>query len=149
TETWRRELGPNYEEIHATWINRIGNLTVTGYNSTYSNASFERKLSMDNGFNRSPYRINEFIRNQERWGAEQIEARTHELASTALEYWKFPETDFEPPAVVLPTEPLGTDTSFRHRVVVAYEFGDVKETVRSWSDMLPRIIRILLEQYRT
>lgn len=149
SESWRRELGPDHAEVHATWLNRIGNLTITGYNSTYSNASFERKLSMDNGFNRSPYRINEFIRNQQHWGAKQIEDRTHELAGTALEYWRFPETSFEPPAVVLPTEPLGTDTDFRGRVIVAYEFGDVKETVSSWSDMLPRVMKILMEQYRT
>lgn len=149
TEAWRRELGPDHEEVHATWLNRIGNLTVTGYNSSYSNASFERKLSMENGFNRSPYRINEFIRNQDRWSAEQISARTNELAAMALDYWKYPETDFKPPAVVLPTEPLGTDTDFRGRVVVAYEFGEVKETVGSWTEMIPRIIRLLLEQYRS
>lgn len=148
TESWRRELGPDHDEIHSTWINRIGNLTVSGYNSAYSNSSFDRKLAMENGFRSSPYRINEFIRNQHHWGAEQIESRTHQLADAALSYWAFPETDFEPPAVVLPTEPLGTDTSFNRRVLVAYEFGDVKETVKSWSEMLPRVVSLLLEQHR-
>lgn len=149
TDAWRQELGPNHEEIHAKWINRIGNLTVTGYNSSYSNASFGRKLSMENGFDRSPYRINDFIRNQTRWGAEEIEERSNQLSNIALDYWRFPETNFEPPAVVLPTEPLGTDTSFQGRQIVAYEFNDVKETVVSWSDMLAKVLRVLAEQYRT
>lgn len=36
TPEWKRDLGPEYERIHETWLHRLGNLTVTGYNSSYS-----------------------------------------------------------------------------------------------------------------
>src|SRR5699024_5243846 len=40
TKQWREDLGPDYEEIHSVWVNRLANLTITGYNSEYSNRSF-------------------------------------------------------------------------------------------------------------
>lgn len=149
SETWRRELGPDHEDVHATWINRIGNLTITGYNSTYYNAPFSRKLEMDNGFRKSPYRLNEYIRTQQHWGADQMAERTRILSDTALDYWWFPTTSFEPPAVVLPTEPLSRDTVFRGRAIVAFEFLDAKETVASWVEMITRLMRFIAEQYRS
>lgn len=30
---WFKELGDNAEEIHEKWIHKLGNLTITGYNS--------------------------------------------------------------------------------------------------------------------
>lgn len=36
-EVWRRDLGENYAQIHERWVDRIANLTLTAYNSAYSN----------------------------------------------------------------------------------------------------------------
>ncbi|GAA9450168.1 hypothetical protein BTM440_07880 [Helicobacter pylori] len=43
TEEWERDLGENFQEIHNKYLNTIGNLTLTGYNSKYSNKSFQEK----------------------------------------------------------------------------------------------------------
>ncbi|GAA9144743.1 hypothetical protein HpHA175_12840 [Helicobacter pylori] len=43
TEEWERDLGENFQEIHDKYLNTIGNLTLTGYNSEYSNKSFQEK----------------------------------------------------------------------------------------------------------
>ncbi len=40
TEEWERDLGENFQEIHNKYLHTIGNLTLTGYNSDYSNKSF-------------------------------------------------------------------------------------------------------------
>ncbi|TVS26088.1 HNH endonuclease [Corynebacterium sanguinis] len=40
SNAWREELEPDAEAIHRTWVKRIANLTITGYNSQYSNSSF-------------------------------------------------------------------------------------------------------------
>ncbi len=43
TEEWERDLGENFQEIHDKYLHTIGNLTLTGYNSEYSNKSFQEK----------------------------------------------------------------------------------------------------------
>ncbi|GAA8457644.1 hypothetical protein KKKH21_07980 [Helicobacter pylori] len=43
TEEWKRDLGENFKEIHNKYLHTIGNLTLTGYNSEYSNKSFQKK----------------------------------------------------------------------------------------------------------
>ena len=40
---WKNELGESYQEIHANYLNNLGNLTLTGYNSKYSNRPFKEK----------------------------------------------------------------------------------------------------------
>lgn len=37
---WRQDLGPFWEDIHNTKLHNFGNLTLTGYNSEYSNHPF-------------------------------------------------------------------------------------------------------------
>lgn len=148
TQAWEKELGPNAVEIHDTWENRIGNLTVTGYNSAYSNSSFQKKKDMQEGFAVSPYRLNEDVKSVEHWTEETMRARSTRLVSRALSYWSFAETDFRPPEVVRPTEPMGDDASFTGRVVTAYEYGDASETVTDWADLIPKVLGVLLQQDR-
>ncbi|WP_314034813.1 DUF262 domain-containing protein [Dietzia sp. CH92] len=148
TQSWRNELGDDAEETHQTWLHRIGNLTVTGYNPSYSNSPFERKKTMKNGIDDSPYRLNNYLKEVEKWGPAELEERSRQLASIAQAYWSYPHTNFRPPAAVLPSLSLGEGGTFRGRTLVAYEFGDVKETVESWADMLPRLISVLLQHSR-
>ena len=42
-------LGKNWEEVHQTWLHRLGNLTLTAYNSTYSNRPFKEKKTVTGG----------------------------------------------------------------------------------------------------
>src|SRR5699024_2890128 len=83
TDAWRSSLGEDANEIHQTWRDRIGNLTVTGYNSKYSNASFGRKKEMDEGFDDSPYRLNSYLKTLNTWGLPQVEERTRQLTEIA------------------------------------------------------------------
>lgn len=148
TAAWRAELGPQAEEIHAEWLHRIGNLTVTAYNSKYSNASFIDKKTMEFGFNDSPYRLNRLIKESDSWGAEQLEQRANELLNTALKLWPFPETTFEPPRAALPIEELGSDTDFTHTEITAFTFNDVHMTVWSWREMFVELLKIIANQDR-
>lgn len=43
TEEWKRDLGENFQAIHDKYLHTIGNLTKTGYNTEYSNKSFQEK----------------------------------------------------------------------------------------------------------
>ncbi|GAA8687888.1 DUF262 and DUF1524 domain-containing protein [Helicobacter pylori] len=72
TEEWERDLGENFQEIHNKYLHTIGNLTLTGYNSEYSNKSFQEKSFKD-----SPLRLNQGLRNLESFGEEEIKKRAN------------------------------------------------------------------------
>ena len=147
TKDWREELGPDAEEVHQTWLHRIGNLTITGYNSEYSNASFTTKKTIEDGFNSSPYRLNDYIKQTTTWAEDDIRHRNDELTRRALQYWPMIDTDFEPVREPLPTLPMGEDTSFTNRVIVSYEFDGTTTTVKSFKDMIRFVLRQLLAEH--
>jgi predicted transport protein len=84
---WKDMLGPQFKDIQSTWVHRLGNLTLTGYNSTYSDRPFEEKKSIKGGFNESAVRLNKFVREREGWTAAEIEARGKLLADIAGKAW--------------------------------------------------------------
>lgn len=90
---WRQMLGPNWREIQETWRDRLGNLTLTGYNPEYGDLPFDKKKSLVDkegrqvGFDFSPLRLNRFIREQQVWTQTQIEERGKRLASQAIKIW--------------------------------------------------------------
>jgi predicted transport protein len=92
---WQSMLGPNWKTIQEAWEHRLGNLTLTGYNSEYSDRSFSEKKTMDDGFNESPLRLNKFIREQDSWTATEIEKRGKDLAARAAKVWPALVVDME------------------------------------------------------
>lgn len=95
TEEWERDLGQDHERIHTQYLHTIGNLTLTGYNSEYSNKSFQEKQGMEGGFKDSPLRLNQGLRNLESFGEKEIEKRANDLADWALKIWTYPKLDLE------------------------------------------------------
>ena len=49
-------LGDDWEDKHRTWLHRLGNLTLTAYNSSYSNRPFLEKKTIEGGFEQSSVR---------------------------------------------------------------------------------------------
>ncbi len=91
TVEWERELGDNFAIIHEKYKNRIGNLTLTGYNSEYGNSSFYNKLNLDEkGFKFSKLYLNEHVKKQTNWSEEQIIERGKLLLQRAFEIWSIP-----------------------------------------------------------
>ncbi|MCU1335912.1 MAG: uncharacterized protein JWO19_1493 [Bryobacterales bacterium] len=84
---WREMLGPDWKTIQETWLHRLGNLTLTGYNSTYSDRPFQVKKAIAGGFNESPLRLNAYIKEQQKWTPAQMEPRGKLLAQKALTVW--------------------------------------------------------------
>lgn len=93
TEEWQDMLGEDWAQVHEDWLHRLGNLTLTGFNSVYSNSPFEVKKTIPNGFNESAVRLNHFVRNQEEWTATQMEERGKRLAQRALLIWPYPQAN--------------------------------------------------------
>lgn len=85
---WRTMLGSDWKAIQETWLHRLGNLTLTGYNSTYSDRPFSEKKTIAGGFDESPLRLNKFIREQSAWDGTTIEQRGKLLAEKAVTVWR-------------------------------------------------------------
>ncbi|GAA7307053.1 hypothetical protein HpBGD104_14450 [Helicobacter pylori] len=93
-EKWKKDLGQDYERIHTQYLHTIGNLTLTGYNSEYSNRSFQEKRNMEKGFKQSPLKLNQSLKD-ESFGEKEIKKRANDLADWALKIWTYPKLDAE------------------------------------------------------
>jgi len=95
SEAWRTELGPDWERVQKTWLHTLGNLTLTGYNSEYSDKPFCDKRDMDGGFRESPLRVNQGLGHLERWDEDAIHQRAAKLAGRVVQVWPSPALDEE------------------------------------------------------
>jgi len=91
SEEWRADLGPDWKRIHEIWLHKLGNLTLTGYNSEYGDKPFSEKRDMKRGFRDSPLRINEGLGQIEKWDEDAIKNRAQRLAKVAVEVRKAPK----------------------------------------------------------
>jgi uncharacterized protein with ParB-like and HNH nuclease domain/predicted transport protein len=91
SQAWRNALGPEWKRIQDTWLHTLGNLTLTGYNSEYSDRPFEEKRDMNGGFKQSPLKLNEGLGEIERWTEMEIENRAKRLANEATKVWRSPQ----------------------------------------------------------
>lgn len=88
---WQKDLGDDWEKVHAEYLHTIGNLTLTGYNSELSDRPFKDKRDMKDGFADSPIRLNGTLRKLDHWNMAEIEKRADLLASMAINIWRFPD----------------------------------------------------------
>jgi uncharacterized protein with ParB-like and HNH nuclease domain/predicted transport protein len=87
---WRKDLGPDWERVHETRLHTLGNLTLTGYNSEYSDRPFIEKRDMTGGFKDSPLRLNEGLAAIDTWNEAAIQGRADRLAAVAVGVWAPP-----------------------------------------------------------
>lgn len=87
---WKLELGENWESIQEKYLHTLGNLTLTGYNSQYSDKPFAQKRDTKNGFKDSPLRLNRSIGKEVQWNEGAINRRAGALADQAITVWQSP-----------------------------------------------------------
>ncbi|MFH1970613.1 MAG: DUF1524 domain-containing protein, partial [Verrucomicrobiota bacterium] len=91
SKAWQDALGVEWERIRETWLHTLGNLTLTGYNSEYSDRTFAEKRDMQGGFKESPLRLNQGLGQLEQWNEETIKARAQRLSEAAVSVWCAPQ----------------------------------------------------------
>ena len=89
---WKLALGAEWERIQQTWLHTLGNLTLTGYNSEYSDRTFtEKRDKQPGGFKESPLKLNQGLGQLDQWNEGAIKARADKLAGMALDVWTAPK----------------------------------------------------------
>ena len=143
TPQWVSALGDDYEDIHETWLHRLANLTLTAYNSKYSNNSFSDKRDMDKGFRQSGLRMNTWIAQKEKWTLAELEERCEMLVSRALTIWPMPETSYQPAEKQLDSYTLEDDVDLSGREIVRFGYKNTEQPVDSWITMMAQVLKIL------
>ena len=144
TPAWVKALGDDYEQIHETWLHRIANLTLTAYNSKYSNSSFEEKKTMKNGFEDSGIRMNTYIAKKEKWTLTELDERNQYLMGRALEIWLIPSTEFKPEEKQLDSYTLDDDANLSGRLIARFSYKNTEQPVTSWVEMFRKCCRFYM-----
>lgn len=91
---WRESLGADWPRIQKTWLHTLGNLTLTAYNSDYSDRTFTEKRDMpdapEKGLRQSPLKLNQGFGTLETWDEAAIQTRASKLADLAINVWAAP-----------------------------------------------------------
>jgi hypothetical protein len=147
-EIWKEDLGGGWKDVHEKWLNTLPNLTLTAYNSTYSNRDFHTKKTIENGFSESPLKINEFIRKQEIWNEENLEKRARWWMDVINNIWPEPvlvgglsEDKIEKDIYSLADQVSFTNTKpdFVYILGEEYKFDN-------WSGVFEKILTVLYEE---
>ena len=75
------------------YLHTISNLTLTKYNSRFSNKIFSDKRDMPRGFKESHLFLNEYIANCKKWNLESINERYEILFNQFCEIWSYPDIE--------------------------------------------------------
>lgn len=96
TEEWKKELGPDYQNIYDLNLHTLKNLTLTGYNSKYSNSTYTEKKNCEKGFKDSGLNLNKPLLDYEHWTIAEMNNRLEKLLTQSEQLWPYPKTDFVP-----------------------------------------------------
>ncbi len=156
--SWRKELGPNADEIHGVWLHRLGNLTLTAYNSEMGNGAFKSKmgrslqeLKSDNfGFSSEAHHLflTEYIGRQDKWTENEMMERAGLLADRALKIWEFPRTTYVPPVPVRFSYRLSEHKPgfFTNTKPIAFSFNGDEYAADTWRGITEKVLNLLREE---
>ena len=136
---WRIELGNKFEQIHFAYLNTIGNLTITGYNSELSNKSFKVKKER---YKDSNIKICREIANYDNWREREIKDREEKLYEKAKKIWKVPQgyddkniDNLEYGKNYL----LGSDINITGKKPSKLIISENEYSVKSWKELLEKL----------
>lgn len=131
---WKESLGDNWEEIHDKYLNTLGNITLTGYNSKMSNRPFLEKRDMEKGFKDSKLSLNKYLWNLDNWNENTIIGRADKLKNIALKIWSYPVTDYESHEPELNQFNLSEDYNFTGEKIKSFILMGQTYPINSWKE---------------
>ena len=151
TPAWTAQLGEDAEKIHDTWLHRLGNLTLTGYNPNLSNKPFaEKRDAQVGGYKVSGLKMNQKIAMKESWGLPELKERSAEMTAQALQIWAMPQTAFVPAVRSYDSCTLDDENfELTGRDIVKYSYQNVEQPVSSWADMFEHVVQFLHQKDRS
>lgn len=94
---WKIDLDPaDYLDMKETYLNTIGNLTLSGNNGKLANKPFLEKRDLkDAGYKDSRLWLNKYLSIIDKWNKTEIEKRFDLISKRFLDIWKYPDIALE------------------------------------------------------
>lgn len=155
-DEWREMLGNDFERIHNEYLHTLANLTLTGYNSDYSNRPYQEKMVLEIknkktgeikqvGFRFSPLPMNKWIAAHDVWDEDVLMERREMWVNKLQNTWPMPTTTFQP--VTGASVDLLDNISLRGENIRSVSVLGEKTTVSTWVEALDVIVDTLFGQY--
>lgn len=87
---WRQDLGIDYERIYNTYLDTLGNITLTGYNSSLSDNKFSKKQEILESSKTKIDFINKEFKESSLWNEQTIKTRAERLTNETLNIFSNP-----------------------------------------------------------
>ena len=143
TPAWISELKGDAETIHSEWLHRLANLTLTAYNSKYSNSPFSEKKTMQDGYLQSGIKMNQRVAQKEHWGLAELEERCGYLTQQAIQLWPYAASSYAPPQKQYDEVALDDEINLTGRTIVKYRFRGIEHDTTSWAEMYAAVLKEL------
>ena len=141
TSDWFNSMSKEDLERHEMFLHKLGNLTLTNYNSEMSNKSFEDKRKV---YLQSNFYYTRMLAAESSWTIEKIILRSHELAKSALQIWNLPDK-YQKDRKIESLHDLNEDfQQFTFTKPTAFMLGNEEYSVTTWK----AISNIVFEQLR-
>ena len=88
---WREMLGSDWENVRNKYLNTLGNLTLTGYNSELGDRPFMEKQEMLNEYKTKVVVLYQGVKGLTEWNEKQIEARAEKLSNAIVNMFEYDE----------------------------------------------------------
>jgi uncharacterized protein with ParB-like and HNH nuclease domain len=161
-KAWQDMLGEDYPRIHNDYLHTLANLTLTGYNSEYSNLPYNGNPGKDKmtleakdklsgemkkvGFMYSPLEINEWIAKHDTWNEKTLKDRQDWWVKNLSKVWPLPTTTFMPTAIDTSIDLLD-EVDLKGRSVKSVEVFGISTSVSTWAEALDVIAETLYDRY--
>ncbi|MCR5066282.1 MAG: HNH endonuclease family protein, partial [Bacteroidales bacterium] len=158
---WKKDLGPQADEIKDMYLHTFANLTLTGYNSEYSNRSYIEKWSgytikkkmkgekepkeiVVTGYKDSPFRLSSYLKDHQQWTENEMAERGKLLLAEFKRLWPMIKTQYVPLEKDVDIVSLDDDDAeLTNRYISAYIYRGTRHAVSSWKEMVIEVCKLL------
>lgn len=165
TQQWRNDLGPEADRIVEQYLHTFANLTLTGYNSDYSNRPYsdkwngysytkkdretkEQKLITVYGYKDSAFKLSNYMKLHQKWTETELIERGKILLKNFLSLWPMITTQYFPLAREVEVVSIDDDdVELKGRSITAFRYHGVKHDVWSWKMMLVEVCKLVFKEH--
>ena len=155
TPQWKEELGENWQQIYDTYLHTFANLTLTGFNTSYSNHSFQekkdgytdRKGNKINGFKDSAFCLSNYLKQCSKWTIDEIKERQQILLENFLRLWPMIKTEYVPLEKEYELVSFDDDEyELSWRQIIGYRYRNERHAVSNWVEMLVQVCKLIYNE---
>ncbi len=165
TQQWRNDLGPDADRIVEQYLHTFANLTLTGYNSDYSNRPYsdkwngytytkkdretkEQKLITVYGYKDSAFKLSNYMKQHQQWTEAELIERGKLLLNNFLTLWPMITTRYVPLEREVEVVSIDDDdVELKGRSITAFRYHGVKHDVLSWKMMLVEVCKLVFREH--